>query len=116
MKWFMIGAVCILAGCSFFTVDRPQVTLDYGTACLTYADTKAVIAAAEVHFVDLCAAHKLPANTCAALGKAQDRLRLAETYVRDMLRDPKQPVDWAKINQFLQEALGIAIKLGAKAL
>jgi len=115
MKWFMIGAVCILAGCSLFTVDRPRSHwIMERPVSRTRTPKRSLLLRRFIS--SICVRAQAAGNTCAALGKAQDRLRLAETYVRDMLRDPKQPVDWAKINQFLQEALGIAIKLGAKAL
>lgn len=106
----------LLGGCALFTVDRPQVTLDYGTACLTYADARATIAVTEVRLVDACAAGTFTPASCTDMGKARDRLALADRYVRDMLKNPKTPVDWAKVNEFLLEALGILVKMGAKSL
>lgn len=116
MKHAMLGVLILLSGCGMFAADRPQVTLDYGTACLAYADGKAAISVGMVRLVDACVTGAMTPAVCGDLDRARDRLALAEMYIRDQLKDPKTPVDWAKVNAFLQEVLGIAIKLGAKAL
>lgn len=111
--------VGVLSGCATtaptpFSADKPVIQLDYAAFFLTYTDAGKAYAVARYIVSQECATKLRTPEQCDVLTKADDRIQLADQAIRKSIADPRYPVDWTKVQEFLGQVMGALVKIGVK--
>ena len=109
-----------LAGCTTTSPNPfsgpPMIQFPYGDFVITWSDATAAYAVAKYIVTQECATKARSADQCEILAAADARIVAAADNVKTSIRNPAYPVDWSKVQVFLDEVMNYLVKVGVKGV